>query len=320
MEGRRREGAIVLEGDAIQRFHRPSGIGTPGAKDTLRLTWLEALHLLDRGDLDAVDGAGVADLLGAPPDPAAVDRWLVYRDLRDRGYYVAPTYPPGEAPAPPSVALVTRPRGAEATSDRVAHHVAVVTETTAVRPARLEPCTLAIVDADAEVTYVDVDDFDPAGSVDVPTDAGPAATSVGRRTVVEDPPASWLEAMFGTALDGRVALGPLEARYLRERGLLPGGADAGADPRFRVYAALRDAGCAPRSGLKFGADFRVYADLADDPGHSAWLVDVIDPDATRVPRELARAVRLATGVRKRHVFAAVEDDAIRWVAFDRARP
>jgi len=75
-------------------------------------------------------------------------------------------------------------------------------------------------------------------------------------------------------------------------------------PRYALlaaaYAQLRAAGCVPKSGFKFGADFRVYPSAAEDPTatHSAELVQL----------------RPAGGVRKRMVFALITElNAIHWV-------
>jgi tRNA-intron endonuclease len=85
---------------------------------------------------------------------------------------------------------------------------------------------------------------------------------------------------------------------------------------------MRAAGAVPKSGFKFGADFRVYDAFhsVDEMGHSERLVRVV-PRSTRLqPRELSLDVRLAGGVRKRMVFAATAPDSAEWLAATRLTP
>ena len=93
------------------------------------------------------------------------------------------------------------------------------------------------------------------------------------------------------------------------------------DRRLRVYRTLRRADIVPKTGFKFGADFRTYADVAsvDDLGHSELLVRVLPGTHTFAPRDLALDVRLAHGVRKQMVFALVNDD-IDWLSVERVTP
>ena len=99
------------------------------------------------------------------------------------------------------------------------------------------------------------------------------------------------------------------------------------DRRLRVYERLREAGLVPKTGFKFGADFRTYAHVesVDDLGHSELLVRVLDAGHEFSPRDLALDVRLAHGVRKEMVFALVGDegdagDAIEWLSVGRLTP
>ena len=131
----------------------------------------------------------------------------------------------------------------------------------------------------------------------------------------------------------------VEGAYLAARGALSLPGDRGVeallergrdvegarfDRRLRAYSALRDRGAVPKTGFKFGADFRVYREVTDvdDLGHSEFLVRVVPLDAAFAPRDLALDVRLAHGVRKRMVFAldAVNEDTIRWRAVSRLTP
>ena len=98
-----------------------------------------------------------------------------------------------------------------------------------------------------------------------------------------------------------------------------------------MYESLRERGLVPKTGYKFGADFRTYADVesVEDLGHSELLIRVLDGGHTFSPRDLALDVRLAHGVRKEMVFALVDgeddddgsdDDGIEWLSVTRLTP
>lgn len=319
--------AIVVDAPARERLYDSGGVGRPRQDGGVLLTWVEALYLLDRADLRAVDGEGFSEVLANPPDSHAIERWLVYRDLRERGYYVSVSYDPGDEPAPGERTLEVHPRGAPPTTDEVAFQVTVVSETTVLSLADLDEVTLGVSDDEGEITYLEVDSIEPSGETAVGSWTPPAGVQSGHIVLVNDPPQAMVdEAFFGRSLSGKLLLNPLEARYLADRDMLDVELSTSSDTvetrRYRVYTALRESGCVPRSGFKFGADFRVYTRVADasDPGHSSYLVEVRDGDATATPRSLSRAVRLAGGVRKQHLLALVTGRDVQWVALERKRP
>jgi len=158
---------------------------------------------------------------------------------------------------------------------------------------------------------------------------------------VWDPPTDLHDrGFYGQRLHGRNAdAGPLqlslvEAAYLARRGALAldeprvverGRAVEGArfDRRLRAYAALRAAGSVPKSGFKFGADFRTYDAFTtvSEMDHSTRLIRVVSPQHTFLPRDLSLDVRLAGGVRKRMVFALTDvNEGIDWLSVERLTP
>lgn len=127
---------------------------------------------------------------------------------------------------------------------------------------------------------------------------------------------------------GRLQLSPVEALYLVEKGNIRvideedeeeldfddlSSKFVGGDPdfllKYRAYKDLRSRGFVIKTGLKYGAHFRVY-ERGESPGssHSPYLVHAISENDELSPPELARAVRLAHGVRKKMIFAVVDDE------------
>jgi len=138
--------------------------------------------------------------------------------------------------------------------------------------------------------------------------------------------------------DSPLLLDPLEALYLLEKGVLevyqgdrPISPEdfkelmremyPSLDPKYMVYKDLRDRGFAVISGLKFGVDFAVYK---RGPGieHAPYLVDVIMAGSMVSGDELVRAGRLATSVRKRFIYAVVDEDkkSVKYLMFRWFKP
>jgi len=350
MHGRLDGDTVHLDGNARERFYDSRGYGRPGDDGGLDLAPVEAAHLLERGDIDDVDGLGTAEFVAATGTALEL---VVYRDLRDRGFYLSPARE-GWVDSPGSADLVVYPRGQGPWDDDVAHQVRTLGEREPLPAADLGEVTLAIVDEDGELTYFETTALDPEGEAE---SEPPAAVGqlLADRVLVPDPPSALHESGFyGQRFRGRGAdAGPLqlslvEAAHLRRRDVLSlaDGADGNGghdtllergravegerfDRRLATYAALRERGLVPKSGFKFGADFRVYADFesVSELGHSEFLVWALPPDHVFSPRELSLDVRLAAGVRKRTIFALTDASAdtdtgsgIRWLSVERLTP
>jgi tRNA-intron endonuclease len=350
------DGQVVSAGsEARERFYDSRGYGRPSGGD-LELAPVEAAHLLFRGDIDGVrdrrpetdDGrVGFRTLLAS----AAVSEigFLLYKELRDRGFYLSPARETDTGRRE----FVVYPRGQGPWDDAVAYRVLAVSEREEVPAQTLravaerapEEATgvLAVVDEESEVTYLAVE----TPAVDGSTDHDLPAVSgllLADRVLVDDPPDALHErAFYGQPLasDGPLQLSLVEAADLSGRGLLTVDTESqqtdenravlacgrrveGArfDRRLHVYSTLRSRGVVPKTGYKFGADFRTYADVdsVDDLGHSELLVRVLPADHVFTPRGLALDVRLAHGVRKQMVFALADDGDVGWVTAGRLTP
>ncbi len=140
---------------------------------------------------------------------------------------------------------------------------------------------------------------------------------------------------------GKLQLAPVEALYLLDKGKLRVIEQRGRkelsfgklskklarrDPelmlKYVVYSDLRSRGYTAKTGLKFGAHFRVYErGKGPGEGHSPYLVHAIPEGSKLTPAELARAVRLAHSVRKKMLFAVVDDEGdVTYYSLTRERP
>ena len=304
---------VVVRNDARQQLYDASGYGEPLDGDKVTLTPVEAAYLLRKGKLEDVDGDGYARFVRRAVEYEAVLR--VYADLRDRGYYLSHD---GE--------LYLYARGEHPANTSPKTRVEAVDEDAVVEIGAL-PSLVAVADDDGDVTYFAVESEEPEGGFpSLESDVSVETETHGRRTEVVSESDVLREERYGSSDgdDSILMLSPVEAAYLAERGVLDA-PETGADVdtrRLAVYADLRDRGVCPRTGFKFGADFRVYETPDDD--HAGLLVSAVGHDASLPVVELSRAVRLAHGVRKRMVFALVgegdEDGDVEYVAVERERP
>ena len=343
-----RDGDVVRVGaDARQRFHDARGYGYPLEGNEIALAPVEAAHLLFHGGLEAIewdgDTLGFREFTQRESDASFGVHFLVYADLRSRGFYLSPAERPWVGDPPTGdVDFVVYQRG-DGRDGNVAYRIRVVGERMAIPASTLSPGVLAVVDEESEITYFAVDRFAPTGSSEWELPTAVAADAFADRVVVWEPPSSLYErGFFGQPLspreddDGPLQCSLLEAAYLAERGALSldestvraqGQAVEGDrfDRRARVYSTLREEGIVPKTGYKFGADFRTYSHVksVDALGHSEHLVRVCGPDHVFEPRALALDVRLAHGVRKKMVFALSGETAsgpVEWWTVSRLTP
>ena len=415
--GHLRGDAVHVGGDARQRFYDSRGYGRPLDGNEIALSRVETAHLLFRGDLSGVTLTGENDTTHADGEPAGFERffvdsaatadrfavrYLVYADLRDRGFYLSPArepWPGGTAMDPlhedddNAIDFVAYERGSTPQTGAVEYRIQVVGERESLPAAELAGRTLAVVDEESDITYFGASDGPITGSTmyEPPTDID--GVLLADRVILWDAPADLYERGFygqpltgrAAAVEGAVQLSLVEAAALAADGRLTLlasvdadgtrtaeivgeahstniGGDAPAedsqtsattlsdttppdaapmaaivargravegkrfDRRVAAYTRLRERGAVPKTGFKFGADFRTYLDVetADDLPHSEHLVRVVGVDHQFSPRELSLDVRLAGGVRKQMVFALTEmtDDepTISWLTIGRLTP
>jgi len=354
IEGHARGDVVHVGHDARQRFHDSRGYGYPLDGNDVALAPVEAAHLLARGDLAGVDGMEFRGFVRASDDPTLPVRYLVYADLRERGFYCAPAHPDwtefartDDADGRRGDDLVVFPRGSGPGDGELAYRVRVTGERTAVPAGALGDCVLAVVDEESEITYLDTTRPDVTGAVDAALPERADADLLADRVTVWGDPADALyeRGFYGTPLSGRdtgrdaIVLSLVEGAFLAAAGALdldPAEAVARGrdvegerfDRRLAAYRDLRATDVAPKTGFKFGADFRTYADFRspDDVGHSERLVRVLPGEHAFQPRDLALDVRLANGVKKTMTFALVDATgkhgaaSVDWLAISRLTP
>lgn len=365
--GELRGDAVHVRGDARQRFYDSRGYGRPLSGNAIALSRIEAAHLLFRGDLSGImldggDGPTIGFERFFVESAAAADRfavrYLVYSDLRDRGFYLSPAreqWPGGEADVADAVDIVAYERGSTPDTGDVLYPVRIVGERESIPAADVAGQTLAVVDEESDITYFAAATSEIKGTTEYDPPAELSGVLLDDRVVVWDAPDGLYEhGFYGQPLTGRAAkvedvvqLSLVESASLAAQGSLSLSRSVGdpsanpeTDPeaairtrgravegdrfgrRLSVYERLRERATVPKTGFKFGADFRTYLDVetVEELPHSEHLVRVVEPDHAFVPRELSLDVRLAGGVRKEMVFAMTDGEAIDWLSVGRLTP
>jgi tRNA-intron endonuclease, archaea type len=347
--------------DATVRFDDPTeagGVygkgyfGTPQPGGSLLLDRYEAVYLTEMGRADVTEGSGRA--LAWPTlfrravraDAGFAVRYLVYRDLRQRGYVVRTSAPPVDFSVLPRGGILHKTPSrfwVEALSEREPFDLAQLLDLAARAQSAKKQLLLALVDEESDLTYYRVRRPSPNGALPSRPLAAPTEgwLSVDRVTV-HDPTA--VEELgkalaYGSRVGDRLELSLLEAAYLASSGQLTlkeaqsgrtvpferlearaRRLDPGFPERLAAYRDLRARQLVVKTGFKYGAHFRAYP-RNPEHAHARYLVQAV-PDAhrSRWPT-IAGGVRVAQGVRKEFLLAGVADSgSVRFLSLERIRP
>jgi tRNA-intron endonuclease len=346
----RGEKVIVDDPAEASALHNRGSYGEPLGGGGLSLTLLEAVHLVETGRLAIHrDGADLPMRTLFRTAAAAYDqfeiKYVVYRDLRQRGYVVV------EGEGPPD--FLVYPRGGTPKKTPAKFWVAAISERAVFDADALtvllrkvaglrKNLLLAVVDEESDLTYYAVREAEPAGRPPEPLRGGPIATAhllEDRAMVVDEAQA---QALHGSGLYGKIVGRRLQLSLIETAHLLKGGAielrnadtdrrialprllaearriQPDFDLRLTVYEDLKARGIIAKTGFKYGSHFRAY-EGDPDRTHAKYLVHALPERYRGMWPEVSRAVRLAHGVKKSLLFAAA-GDAVRYIRLERVRP
>ena len=328
-------------------YGRKKGKGlTEERAGKLKLSLEEAAFLLEAGKIEIKKGKEseltLEDFLAYAVDifPNFGARYIVYKDLKGRGYVVQPgkvdfwLYPrgtkPGVKPARYFIRILSE-REFLSVKDldaflSLAHNM------------RKEPI-IAVVDDESDITYYEVKEamFDVLEKREEQEDGKSVESRRGKAFLFGDRVVLW-DADLAVDLykndfygkltkEKRLLLSMVEAAYLLKKGLLELSSELFVEhatamesdfmDKYAVYEDLRDKGQVLKTGFKFGSHFRVYKAL--NQKHSLDLVHVLPEEHVFSMPELARAIRLAHGVKKRMIFSFTVGEEIRYVDIGRMK-
>lgn len=324
------QGKRVKLGPGASELYEQGYFGKPSAGG-LDLSLVEAAYLLDRSRIKVLLEGREVDFksffqAASSRERGFEFRYVVYKDLRERGYYVQPgrpdfrVYPrgghPGKTPAEFYVLVL---------SERNPLPLKEIAEAARLAAQMRKRLMLAIVDEESDITFYEAREKDLSGRMKEVAEGG-MATLLEDRIVLWDPEGSRLlhqHGFYGKPIGDSLQLSLVESAYLLEKGRVTltdrEGApvdleglkararqiEEGFDLKYRVYKDLRDRRLVVKTGFKFGTHFRVYkrVESADKVPHSEYLVHALPEEHVFYPPALSRAVRLANSVRKEMVFA-----------------
>ena len=351
MTGALRGDSVLVDDQAeASQIHNKGSYGIPQSGGGLKLELIEAAYLVECERLtvtceDKELTAGELLRIAHRTSEGFEVRYLVYRELRQRGYIVKTSAPPLD--------FRVFPRGGSPNRTPSKWWVAAISErstfdlgamlghldrTADVRKGLL----LAVVDEESDVTYYEVRRVVPKGRLGaVDLSAVSNALLMDDRVLVNDEDSA--NALHGGHYFGK-RIGPvlqmslIEAAFLVELGVLKlrdaktnrpvtlkavkkraRAVQPDFDLRLSAFKDMKGRGMVVKTGFKYGSHFRAY-EADPDKQHARFLVHAVPRDYKTMWPEVSRAVRLAHGVKKEILLGRVSKDAVEYVRLSRFRP
>ena len=350
MSGNLRGNSIVIDDQAeASQIYNRGYYGEPKSGGGLDLTLLEAIHLVETERLQVesngkhVNSERLLRLANSVYTNFSI-KYIVYRDLRQRGYVVKENrepidfqvYPRGGGPGKtPSLFWIA------AISERSIFDIGALIQQLRNVSSLRKKLLLAVVDEESDLTYYSVKEVTPRGKclTSKTTSKVEAFLTEDRATVVneEDVKSIYENGFYGKMIGRRLQLSLLETAYLMKQDMLfVRNAKTGrklsyenivkkarkVQPDFElrliIYENLRERGIIVKTGFKYGSHFRAYE---GDPGkqHAKYLVHALPAGFKGMWPEISRAVRLAHGVKKEILFGEAGDEIV-YLKLNRIRP
>ncbi|HIH44292.1 MAG TPA: tRNA-intron lyase [Candidatus Methanoperedenaceae archaeon] len=341
-----RNSIVLVEDGAKEELYRDSFYGRPAGKH-IELSLAEAAYLLYRKKIQVIAGGKELDFRSFFEVACSLTKnfelkYIVYSDLRGRGYYVQPgtpdfrVYPRGGHPGKTPAEFLVR-----VLSERNPLPLPELLRQVSAAANLKKSLVLAIVDEESDITFYGVKGIAMKGTMPPLPEISAAATLLEDRAIIWDKDKSGYlhrTGFFGNMLDEeRLQLSLVEGAYLMGKGLsvtVPGETEKLGFPDFRAraekiepefmnkyaaYADLRASGLVAKTGFKFGTHFRVYSGLPKNIEHSKYLVHAIEYDHAFSLQRLSRAVRLSHSVRKTMVYAFVRNRNVGYIGIERMK-
>ena len=323
---------LTLDGSVL---YEQSGFGRM-LKDGVRLSPVEALYLVYRGRIEIPDFEFDSLLVHFSSDPHFIRSFMVYRDLRERGYVVQTgpqdfrVFRRGEKPGKGESLYMVR-----VLSERDIIDFADVRHEVQATANMRKLHVLAVVDDEFELTYYEVKIQKPA-PIEENAHPEPICGLLSSPSVMIQalPESEYDQAFYGKRFDdNRLILSTIESVYLMESGLLSTHhegrkvppaeyraivqeSDGELEQKLAVYQHMRSLNYIPKTGYKFGHHFRVYLGRK---AHSEMLVQAIAPHTTLPMNSISRSVRMAHSVKKKMLFGCIHDTGIVYIEFARIK-
>jgi tRNA-intron endonuclease len=343
------DSVLVQDQAEASQIYSKGYYGYPQSGGGLELDLLEALYLVESDRLVVDKGGEHVSLEGLIRAASEHHEgfeilYIVYRDLRQRGYVVKADA--GEFD------FRVFPRGGTPSTTPTKHWVLAISERSACVVRSLfeeaersertrKELLLAVVDEEGDLTYYRAS----TGAPHVVPKPKPEIEAEGflledRVMILDEAEGSALfaQGFYGKKIGKTLQLSLIETAHLMAQGNVsieyPASGKSMSlsafkkrasqiqpdfELRLRAYDDLRKKGLVVKTGFKYGSHFRVY-DGDPDSHHSKYLVHAVPGDYETIWPEMSRAVRLAHGVKKDILFARVTKKQVDYLRLRRVRP
>lgn len=341
---------VVADQAEASQIYNKGYYGVPQTGGVLKLDLMEATYLLESARVEVMHGSekltsGELLRLAHKTSKGFEVRYLVYRELRQRGYIVKMGQPPLD--------FRVFPRGGSPNKTPSKWWVAAISERSTFDLSALlesldrtmdvrKKLLLAVVDEESDVTYYEVRRVAPKGRLGaVDLTQSVEGIIMDDRVLVND--AAGAKALhsghfFGKEIGPILQMSLIEASFLVELGVLKlrdsktnrsvnlvalkkraRAIQPDYDLRLRAFKDMKDRGLIVKTGFKYGSHFRAYE---GDPAkqHARYLVHAVPDKYTTMWPEVSRAVRLAHGVKKEILLSRVMEKDVEYVGLNRYRP
>jgi len=341
---------VVEDQSEASQIYNKGYYGVPQPGGSLKLDLMEAIFLVEserlevQSDSRTLSGSELLRLAHKLSHGFEI-RYLVYRELRQRGYVVKFGQPPLD--------FRVFPRGGTPNKTPSKWWVSAISERSAFDLVRLledldrtvdvrKKLLLAVVDEESDVTYYEVRRATPRGKLGaVDMSRSSEGLLMADRVLVTDKDGTAAlhgGHFFGKQVGPSLQLSLIEAAFLVELGVLKL-KDAKTnravglaslknrarrlqpdfDLRLDAFKDMKAKGLVVKTGFKYGSHFRAYE---GDPGkqHARYLVHAVPSDYRAMWPEVSRAVRLAHGVKKEILLGRVSEKEVEYVSLYRYRP
>lgn len=344
------EDAMVIEEESeASQIHNKGYFGTPLSGGALKLELIEGIFLSESGKIKVKKNGKrltFPQLLYVANNiyPNFEIKYLVYRDLRLRGYVVKPCVDPLD--------FRVFPRGGSPNRSASKYWVSAISERSVFDLKELrkhlskvmqvrKKLLLALVDEESDLTYYAARIVKPKGrSRKKRKKLRVHSLFLEDRVMVTDEKEAkelFEEGFYGKMVANRLQLSLIETAYLLEKGEIEvkntkTGRKIGLQSflrkarkiqpdfglRLKVFRDLEEKGIVVKTGFKYGSHFRAYA---ADPHetHAKYLVHAFSAGHRGMWPEVSRAIRISHGVKKEILFGIV-GKSIEYVSLKRVRP
>jgi len=336
---------VVIDNEKFASMMNARGYGRFFDEGKLELSPVEAMYLMEKKKLNIIDGNEMKEEETFDKfshlDERFSHKFIVYRDLRRRGYKIRCFHDLGSE----GIDYSLKPKRLEqreifvvCAGEREEFMVDRIIGYTEQIDPLIEELWIGVVDEEGEVTYYRIEEMEPKGKFEDVKGLHCRGILLRDLVIVKargDEKKLFEEGFYGSLSNGEISISLIEALHLMENGILEvyqherkldfselirisKTYQPDIETRYRVYKDLKERNMCVKTGYKFGTHFRVYE---RDPRryHAEYLIDVVEPDFRSTWPNMSRGIRLAHSVRKMYVLAVVSDK-IRYISMERIKP